>query len=183
MDSFENLIALLLRREGWWTVTSFKVRLTKDEKKHVERASAPRWEIDLLAYKGSTNEVLAVECKSFLDSTGVIFRGGQFDPPSRYKLFSNTKLRETVLRRIALQLVEAGSCVQAPKVQLALATGNLAAKSDRPGIKAEFEKQGWRLFDDVWIREQLKTVATDAYENEVATIVAKLLLKQRGKST
>jgi hypothetical protein len=180
MDSFENLIALLLRRDGWWTTTSFKVKLTKAEKKHVGKASAPRWEIDLLAYKGSTNEILAVECKSFLDSTGVIFRNGQFDPPSRYKLFSDARLRRTVLRRIGLQLVQAGSCAKAPTIQLALATGNLAKRSDRQAMKVEFERKGWRLFDDVWIRDQLRTVASDAYENEVATIVTKILLKQNG---
>jgi hypothetical protein len=81
MDSFESLIALLLRRDGWWTTTSFKVEITKPEKREIGTHSAPRWEIDVLAYKGSTNEILAVECKSFLDSTGVTFRNGQFDPP------------------------------------------------------------------------------------------------------
>jgi hypothetical protein len=66
MDAFENLIAMLLRRDGYWTTTSVKVELTKDEKKSINRPSNPRWEIDVVAYKGATNQILAVECKSYL---------------------------------------------------------------------------------------------------------------------
>ena len=79
MDAFEALISMLLRHEGYWTTPSFKVELTKREKAKIEKVSSPRWEVDLVAYKGSTNEVLAIECKSFLDSTGVIFRNGKFE--------------------------------------------------------------------------------------------------------
>jgi hypothetical protein len=96
MDSFENLIALLLRREGWWTTTSFKVDLTKAEKREIGTHSAPRWELDVVAYRGQSNEVLAIECKSFLDSTGVVYRRGAFEPPERYKLFTREKTREIV---------------------------------------------------------------------------------------
>ena len=52
--------------------------MTKAQKREVGRPSTPRWEIDLVAYKAAKNELLAVECKSFLDSTGVIFRDGAF---------------------------------------------------------------------------------------------------------
>lgn len=38
----------------------------------------------MLAYTGGTNEVLAVECKSLLNSTGLMFRRGRFDPPERF---------------------------------------------------------------------------------------------------
>jgi hypothetical protein len=53
MDAFENVMALLLRRHGCWTATSVKVELTKEQKVAIGRPSSPRWEIDLLAYKGS----------------------------------------------------------------------------------------------------------------------------------
>jgi len=65
MDAFESLVAMLLRHDGYWTIPSFKVNLTKEEKRAIGRHSSPRWELDLIAYKGSTNEILAVECKSF----------------------------------------------------------------------------------------------------------------------
>ncbi len=80
MDAFESLISMLLRHEGYWTTPSFKVELTPADKAKIGRESSPRWEIDLVAYKPSTDELLAVECKSLLDSTGVVFRNGKFDP-------------------------------------------------------------------------------------------------------
>jgi len=66
MDAFESVIALLLRQEGYWVIPSFKVEITREEKRKIGRPSSPRWEIDLVAYQGATNEVLAVECKSYL---------------------------------------------------------------------------------------------------------------------
>jgi hypothetical protein len=52
MDAFESLIAMLLRHEGYWTTPSFKIELTKKEKVSIGKASSPRWELDLIAYKG-----------------------------------------------------------------------------------------------------------------------------------
>ena len=97
MDAFESLVSMILRHEGYWTTPSFKVELSKREKRSIDRASSPRWELDLVAYKGSTNELLVVECKSFLDSTGVNFRKG-FEPDRRYKLFTDRKLRTVVVK-------------------------------------------------------------------------------------
>jgi hypothetical protein len=71
MDSFENLMAILLEREGYWVTTSFKVDLTKSEKIKIGKPTTPRWELDLIAYKAGPNELLIVECKSFLNSIGV----------------------------------------------------------------------------------------------------------------
>lgn len=181
MDCFENLIALLLRLEGWWTTTSYKVRLTKADKREIGTPSMPRWEIDVVAYKGATNEVLAIECKSFLDSKGVHFRDGRFGPEDRYKLFSLEATRRVVLGRLAAQLVESGACAPAPTVQLGLATGKIAGGSDRAALLAQFDQQGWRLLDDAWVRQKLAATSTQGYENEVAIVVAKLLSAERGK--
>src|SRR5438874_1506682 len=97
MDAFESLVSMLLRHDDYWTTPNFKVKLTPVDKARIQRTSCPRWELDLIAYKGSTNELLAVECKSFLDSTGVKFRNKKFEPESYYKLFSEPVLREVVL--------------------------------------------------------------------------------------
>ena len=80
MDAFESVVAMLLKRDGYWTTTGFKVELSKAERRAIGKHSAPRWEIDVLAYKASINELLVVECKSFLNSTGVVFREGAFEP-------------------------------------------------------------------------------------------------------
>ena len=71
MNSFESLVGMLLEREGFWVRHSVKVNLTKEEKRNIGRPSSPRWELDLVAYKGATNELKIVECKSYLDSVGV----------------------------------------------------------------------------------------------------------------
>lgn len=80
MDAFESLVSMLLRHQGYWTTPSFKVELTKDEKVQIGRPSSPRWELDLIAYEASKNEVGAIECKSLLDSRGVHFLRGSILP-------------------------------------------------------------------------------------------------------
>lgn len=181
MDAFESLIALLLSREGYWVRPNLKVELTKAEKRRIDRPSSPRWEIDLVAYKGAMNEILAVECKSYLDSPGV--RLGALDgtrPSKRYKLFREPKLWKVVSARLVKQLTEQGACRSRPRVTLCLAAGKLARPLDRDAMHQLFQKRGWRLFDDEWVRERLRATASSGYENEVALVVAKIL--ERGRS-
>lgn len=54
MDSFESVVSTILERDGYWVKSTFKVGLTKEEKREIGRPSSPRWELDLVAYKGST---------------------------------------------------------------------------------------------------------------------------------
>jgi hypothetical protein len=180
MDAFESLVSMLLRHDGYWTIPSFKVNLTKEEKRKIGRHSSPRWELDLVAYKGSTNEVLAVECKSFLDSTGVTFRDGKFEPEDRYKVFNDKVLRSVVFKRLVKQLVESGSSAAAPKVTLCLAIGKIADKSDGQGLERHFRARRWRLFDVEWVRERLRLASKRGYENDVAFVVSKILLREKG---
>ncbi len=177
MNAFESLVASLLKRRGFWIIPSYKVALTKAEKRKIDRYSSPRWEIDLVAYKADPNEVWAVECKSFLDSPGVIFRNGSFEPPRRYKLFTEAKLRSVVLNRLRKQLCESGACTSSPTVRLCLAAGHIANKTNTEAMKRHFAKKEWLLFDATWICQELKAAATESYENDVAFVVAKLLLR------
>jgi hypothetical protein len=183
MDAFESLISMLLRHNGFWTTPSFKVELTKEEKRRINRFSAPRWELDLIAYKGSTNEILAIECKSYLDSTGVVFRNGTFEPAERYKLFLDPALRSVVLKRLARQLLSTGACAPSPRVILGLAIGKIATKSDHAGLQKHFEKNRWRLFDPDWIRQNLKDASDAGYENDIAFVVSKLLLRKSSNTS
>ena len=57
MQAYELLVASLLEREGFWVPQSFKVALTKDDKKKILRPCSPRWEIDLLAYRPGDNQL------------------------------------------------------------------------------------------------------------------------------
>ena len=147
MDAFEQLAADIFWNEGCWVRTGVKVELTKEEKVHIGRHSAPRWEIDLIAYRAVTNELLALECKSYLDSGGV--HAAHFLPGSkyahRYKLFHDQVLRDTVLGRLKLQCIERGLCPSDVTVRLGLihahATSHnaplLAAASCHPRVRPD----------------------------------------------
>ena len=74
MDAFEQLVSEILWMEGYWVHTSVKVELTPDEKGQIARPSSPRWELDIVAYRGRENLLKVVECKSLLDSPGVKLR-------------------------------------------------------------------------------------------------------------
>src|SRR4051812_41328947 len=105
MDAFEQVVAEILWTQGYWVRTSVKVNLTKAEKIHIDRSSSPRWELDVVAYCARTNVINVVECKSYLDSPGVHVAG--FTPGSklstRFKLFNDGKLRETIFARLAAE--------------------------------------------------------------------------------
>lgn len=177
MDAFEKLMATLLRRERCWVRESLKVDLTKEDKRKIGRPSSPRWEIDLVGYKGDSNEILAVECKSFLDSRGVLFRNGRFEPANRYKLFSESDLREVVVDRLRQQLVESGACAPNARVRLALAAGKITSGTDRRGLERQFSINGWELFDDRAIRAMLTRSAEAGYENDPVLVATKILIR------
>jgi hypothetical protein len=183
MDSFESLIATILRSQGYWVHPSFKVELSKRDKIEINRPSSPRWELDLVAYKGKTNEIMVVECKSYLDSRGVLFsafaEGAKLS--KRFKLFTRDKIREIVLARLGRQLEERGFCPPSPRITLCLAAGNIASDkggSNRASLKQHFAEKGWLLFDKDWLLDQLETLAGAGYENDVGIMVAKLYSKR-----
>ena len=66
MDSFESIVRTIFESKGYWVKTSFKVDLTKEEKRKIGRPSSPRWELDVVAYKGGIKEILVIECNLIL---------------------------------------------------------------------------------------------------------------------
>ena len=183
MDAFEQLVSEILWIEGYWVRTSVKVEITKEEKRNIGRHSSPRWELDIVAYSGRDNVLRVVECKSYLDSRGVLLRG--FDgscskTAERYKLFADPTLRGVVFERLKLQFAQSGACPADAAVQLCLACGRIATDTDRTGMHTLFKAQGWELWDEPWLRERLAKMASQGYENQVSAVVAKLLL--RGKA-
>ena len=178
MDAFESLIKTLLEREGFWVRSSFKVNLTKPDKVAIGRPSCPRWEIDLVAYKAATNELRLVECKSYLDSYGVRFSSfRERDGPDRFKLFTDADLRNVVTNRVIAQLLETGGCLPDPIVTLCLAAGKIRNEADRRSLRQHFKDNRWVLWDDEWMSKALRHVSEGSYENDVASVVAKLLLR------
>ena len=181
MDAFEKLVAEILWAEGHWVQTSVRVNLTKEEKVRIGRPSSPRWELDVVGYRGRDNTLQVVECKSYLDSRGVTaaaLSSAAAAADSRFKLFVDDTLREVVLNRLRDDLADNGACAADAKVQLGLACGRIATEKDRAELKTLFAQRGWQLFDDEWLRKQLHAVAKRGYENEVSAVVAKLLLRE-----
>jgi hypothetical protein len=143
MDAFEQVVATVLDRDGYWVRTSVKVALTAEEKREIGRPSAPRWELDVVAYSGLTNELLVVECKSYLDSYGVrttSFDGSKADEETRYKLFSDEVLRRVVLSRLEKQLVAQRFCPEGTRATLCLAAGNI--HGDAAPLRAQLDRKG-----------------------------------------
>lgn len=180
MDAFETVVSEILWREGYWIQTSLKVGLTKDDKLAISRPSSPRWEIDVVGYSGKRNELLIVECKSYLDSVGVQYRafdGTDLKAASRFKLFNDGGLRDVVIARLRQQLIELSLIREDPVVKLALVCGKIVREKDRKLLKQHFEKNGWLLWDDAWLREKLTGMSKGGYENSSVAVVAKLLLR------
>lgn len=164
-------------------MNSFKVELTKAEKREIGRYSSPRWELDVVAYRGATNELRVVECKSFLDSPGVecgAFDGTNIAAQSRYKLFCDATLRRVVLQRLEHQLVSAGFCQVKPAIQLCLAAGKIRGDEDK--LRTHFQQNGWLLMGPGVLKDELTKLGDSGYENSVAAVVTKVLLRdERGK--
>lgn len=180
MDAFEHIVRGILNREGYWTRVGYKVELTKNEKVSIGRPSTPRWEIDILAYKPSSNELLVVECKSYLDSTGVAYESisdSNSRSAKRFKLFTEPMTRTVVLERLKQQLIANQMILPQTRVSLGLAVGKFRSQKDSTLLRALFDKRGWVLFSDEWISEKLNSAAKSGYENDSAIIAAKIIAR------
>jgi hypothetical protein len=178
MDSFEHVIASILERQGYWTRTAVKVELSPAEKAAIGRRSSPRWELDIVGYRGRDNHILVLECKSYLWSKGVqagTFAGKNQDDETRYKMFFDRKLRKVVLGRLVKQLVHQGFCAPNPRVSFGLAAGKV--HGDETWLRKYFRKQRWELWTPSRIRDELTSLRDSKYENSVAAVVAKLILR------
>ncbi|MDO9312057.1 MAG: hypothetical protein Q7T85_10260, partial [Nitrosomonas sp.] len=158
---------------------SFKINVTKEEKRLIGKHSIPRPEIDLLAFKFSSNEVLALEAKSFLDSFGVNFEQLQEKhevPKGRYKLFTSENYRSIVLSKLLSDLVECGMANTNTKITLGLAAGKIYQnRSD--SIRELMLDHHWFFWSPEDIKQKVTDLARRGYENDPAIITAKILMR------
>jgi len=179
MDHFESLIKTLLEAEGYWVQQSFKVNLSKEEKKLIGKPSVPRPEIDLLAIKFSSNEVLVIEAKSFLDSPGVRLNeltNVQEQQEGRYKLFTSERYRSVVMARLHADLIERGMANTNTQLTLGLAAGKIyQQKSD--AVRHHMHEKHWWFWSPEEIRQKVLNLADRGYENDPAIITAKIIAR------
>lgn len=179
MDHFESIIATLLEAEGYWVRRSFKVNVTKEEKRQIGKHSIPRPEIDLLALHFARNEVLAFEAKSFLDSPGVKLTQLQEEheiPEGRYKLFTSKGYRSIVLSRLLQDLIECGMANRVTQVSLGLAAGKVY-QGESDAIRRFMELNSWAFWSPEDIKNKVTALAERGYENDPAIITAKILMR------
>lgn len=178
MDAFEYIISKVLSDDGYWTTIGYKVELSKEDKRAINNHSMPRPEIDIIAYKPSTNELLIVECKSYLDSQGVGHRAFTVpDSPNwnRYKLFNRPELYKIVSKRLMQQLKREGRISKPyPKPKLCLAAGKIYSNHEAD-LQTHFDMKGWKLLTPEWVADRIRNLAKKGYENEVMTVVTKIL--------
>ena len=179
MDHFESIIATLLEADGYWVRRSFKVNVTKEEKREIGKHSIPRPEIDLLALNFAKNEVLALEAKSFLDSPGVNLTELQEVHEvsgGRYKLFTSERYRSIVFGRLLKDLAAQGMADSETKITLGLAAGKVY-RQQAEALRAHMDKNNLFYWSPDDIKERVISLASMGYENDPTIITAKILMR------
>lgn len=181
MDHFESIISTLLEADHYWVRRSFKVTVTKEEKRQVGKHSIPRPEIDLLALDFSKNVVIAFEAKSYLDSPGVKLADLQKEheiQEGRYKLFTSQKYRTLVMSKLLQNLIAHGMANSETKITLGLAAGKVYQKQSEP-MREFMAQKGWVFWSPEDIRGKIEALAgpKSGYENDPAIITAKILMR------
>ncbi len=135
MDHFESIVCTLLEFDGYWVRRGYKIKLTKEEKKRVERASMPRPEIDVLAFKPQANLIIAFEAKSYLDSLGVPLeeiKKTDKTPEGRYKMFTCESYRNLVLGSLQQDLIKKGMATNNTTIVLGLIAAKVHKAVKKP---------------------------------------------------
>jgi hypothetical protein len=186
MDAFELIARKYFERNNYWTRIGYRLdlkRLSASERSTIVKKSDPRPEIDLVAFKPEDNQLLLIECKSFLDSSGV--DDFSFEPrdrnASRYKLFTMPERTECLMRAIVSQLKNDGLLPDSKiEVKLVLFAGKAASKREE-ALQARFQKNGWQLILPERIIEFFQQLSEDRYDNDIISMTSKILLRPKSQ--
>ncbi len=181
MNAFENIVTQYLESEGYWVRQSVKVEISKEDKRALDLPTMPRPEIDLVALDVKENELLLIEVKSLLDSYGVYFEAVSDEKDElaeRYRLFTNSKFREIVTKRLREEYLKQGLINEDTKINYALAAGNIHSLTAESKISDYFSQKGWKLFTPGQIKDKIKELSQKGWEDNLVTITAKLILRE-----
>ncbi len=124
--------------------------------------------------------VLWVESKTYLDSQGVRPETLQegYTGPGRVRVFNDPVFRRVVKRALLRQLRGNGAISPTTRsVELGFAAWKFRNSRAKDEVQAIFDRKKWVLFDDEWLVNQLRVMATTSYRDSTAALVAKLLLR------
>ncbi len=179
MDYFESLCKTLLEDDGYWVRQSYKIDLSKEQKKQLGKPSLPRPEIDLLAFNHRKNELLFIEVKSFLDSHGVRLQDLKEEhkfPEGKYKVVTCQMYRTIIESQLKHQLTEEGLVSPKTKTRFGLIFGKVRPVDDQ-GIQSFCHEKDWFYWSPDEVRARVTNLAQKGYENEPSVITAKILLR------
>ena len=167
MDSFEEIISELLEEDRFWIKKSVRINITKEEKKELNKSSRPRPEIDLVAYDSQKNELILIEVKSFLDSTGVkkedVIQSYDY-PEGRYKILTCALYQEILSKRLKQEWLDRGLINQNTSIRFGLIAGNIH-KGDEADLKNHADQNNWFFWEPREIENRIKALAEKGYEN------------------
>lgn len=177
MNPFENVVAKLLEQSGYWVRQNYRVNLSVPDKIALGSKNMPRPEIDVLAWSARDEELLIIECKSYLDSAGVGLWA--FDQSSRaIRLFADSTYRALITKRLLAQMKQEKLLPgKKPKVTYGLVCGQMVEK-EKSEVEALFKKNHWWLWTPDDVRRNLARLGKVPYENDLVTMMVKLLLRQ-----
>ena len=178
MNAFEQISARFFEAQGFWTRVGLKIPISKEEKRSLQNPSMPRPEVDVVAFKPGPNELLIVECKSYLDSNGVSidnFVGEKAVHLNRLKLFNRDPLRQLITAKLLVQLREEGLLLaKDPAIRYGLVAGKIKAGHGQR-LREMFNSKGWLLVTPGELAEGLRKFADRGYEDDIVTIAVKIL--------
>jgi hypothetical protein len=178
VNAFEQIAAHFFEAQGYWTRGGLKIDFDKAHKRAIGNPSMPRPEIDLVAFKPGKNELLIVECKSYLDSGGVRienFEGEDSVHKDRFKLFNLETYRQLVAENLVAQLRGEGLLPSSdPTIRYVVVAGKIKTGHESR-LRDIFEKNGWQLITPAALAEGLRKFAQRGYEDDIATMIVKIL--------
>jgi hypothetical protein len=182
MDAFEHIAVRYFDALGYWTRVGVKIELTKAEKRELGNPSMPRPEVDIVAYRVATNDLLIIECKSYLDSYGVRienFFGDSQKHKDRIKLLTRHELRTKVTEKLIQNFRQEGLIAsEFPKVKYGLVAGKIYS-SHESKLKEIFEDNHWLFVSPSELAKGLRKFASRGYENDIVTMVVKILERNK----
>ena len=163
---------------------SVKIKLSPEEKRQIGVPTAPRPEIDIVAYDVKENKLYLIEVKSYLDSPGVRYNDVvtiQKKQSGRFKILTCSNYQKVIEKRLLEDWRIVGQIPLNIKFRYGLVAGKIHSKKKNTNAEEDlveyFAKKDWLFWGPKAIKERMKKLVEKGYENNEATIVSKILLK------